>query len=282
MASERTLREAAVRLGLTQPALTHAIQQLESELGVVLFERGRKGISLSPAGISFKTEMEALIRIHGDRIDRSLRSPSLVPIRLGFNSFIGAKHIMPWLEKNNDGGFPLHIYSNRSISLHEAVAKGQLDFAFVTWTSVPKHIQSEEVYKDKVAVVGLKRKFSHITRAKTLKDLRNEVWVHNPKPQYFWTESLPRHNSAWVTGDSTGLRDIILSGGAIGEVQLDIFTEQELKRLAIAPVKTPHQNVRMYAIYEELKPAAATLLQKIVTTMRESVRNSKIHNIKTF
>ncbi|MGA7937047.1 MAG: LysR family transcriptional regulator [Kovacikia sp.] len=42
--------EAALELQLSQPAISHAIATLETELGVPLFSRGRHGAVLTPAG----------------------------------------------------------------------------------------------------------------------------------------------------------------------------------------------------------------------------------------
>ncbi len=42
--------EAALELQLTQPAISHAIATLETDLGVPLFSRGRHGAVLTPAG----------------------------------------------------------------------------------------------------------------------------------------------------------------------------------------------------------------------------------------
>ncbi|MBD2195851.1 MULTISPECIES: LysR family transcriptional regulator [Calothrix] len=42
--------EAALKLQLSQPAISHAIATLEEELGVPLFARGRHGAILTPAG----------------------------------------------------------------------------------------------------------------------------------------------------------------------------------------------------------------------------------------
>jgi LysR family transcriptional regulator, regulator of abg operon len=53
IASSRSLRSAAASLGLTQPAISRSLQELEEELGVPLFERHPRGIALTPAGDRF-------------------------------------------------------------------------------------------------------------------------------------------------------------------------------------------------------------------------------------
>ena len=47
-----TLRKASAELGMTQPAATKMIQELESALGQRLFERVGRGQKLTPAGVS--------------------------------------------------------------------------------------------------------------------------------------------------------------------------------------------------------------------------------------
>jgi LysR family transcriptional regulator, regulator of abg operon len=47
------LRAAARHLGLAQPALSRSVQEIEHELGVQLFERGARGMRLTPVGEAF-------------------------------------------------------------------------------------------------------------------------------------------------------------------------------------------------------------------------------------
>jgi LysR family transcriptional regulator of abg operon len=53
IAHSRSLRSAAASLGLTQPAISRSLQELEEELGVPLFERHAKGVRLTAAGDMF-------------------------------------------------------------------------------------------------------------------------------------------------------------------------------------------------------------------------------------
>lgn len=52
---------AAERLGLTQTAVSHQIAQLEGWLGERLFERGRRGARLSPAGLKLHPDIAAAL-----------------------------------------------------------------------------------------------------------------------------------------------------------------------------------------------------------------------------
>ena len=51
VAEEGSLSAAAVALGLTQPTITRQIAALEAELGVTLFERMGRSVSLTQAGV---------------------------------------------------------------------------------------------------------------------------------------------------------------------------------------------------------------------------------------
>lgn len=50
----RNYRAAADALGITQPALSRSISQLEAELGFALFERDTRNVGPTPAGTSFR------------------------------------------------------------------------------------------------------------------------------------------------------------------------------------------------------------------------------------
>jgi DNA-binding transcriptional LysR family regulator len=58
---ERHVRRAAARLHMTQPPLSRAIKQLETELGAVLLHRTPTGVTLTAAGIALYDEARALL-----------------------------------------------------------------------------------------------------------------------------------------------------------------------------------------------------------------------------
>ncbi len=55
-------RRAAAALNLTQPAVSARIKALEGSLAVLLFDRGRGALTLSPAGRAFRSHAEQVLR----------------------------------------------------------------------------------------------------------------------------------------------------------------------------------------------------------------------------
>jgi DNA-binding transcriptional LysR family regulator len=68
VAEEEQLTRAARRLHLAQPALSKAISQLESELGVELFERKARGVALTRAGSAFLTKARVALAATADAV----------------------------------------------------------------------------------------------------------------------------------------------------------------------------------------------------------------------
>src|ERR1017187_10560100 len=66
VADEGQMTRAAHKLHIAQPALSQAIAQLESELGVGLLERHARGVTLTPAGEAFLPKARAALAAETD------------------------------------------------------------------------------------------------------------------------------------------------------------------------------------------------------------------------
>lgn len=101
VAEERHFGRAAARMGITQPPLSRQIQQLETELGLRLFERNARSVELTAAGTSYlaavRPHLVGLARA-ADQARAVYRQPQGL-VRVGFVSSLGYG-MMPRLLEN--------------------------------------------------------------------------------------------------------------------------------------------------------------------------------------
>lgn len=76
VASSSSIREAATKLFLSQPALSASIKELEEELEILIFERTNKGISLTDEGREFVTYAKKVVSQYEILEDRYLSRDS--------------------------------------------------------------------------------------------------------------------------------------------------------------------------------------------------------------
>lgn len=88
---------AAKALGITQPAVSQNIAELERNMGAELFTRGRGAVTLTAAGIAFKEYAEKILYWYsaaGQLFGPTGKITANKPVRISADSFI-ASHILP-------------------------------------------------------------------------------------------------------------------------------------------------------------------------------------------
>ena len=129
------MAQAAQECGVTQPALTKAVQRLEAEFALQLFERTGRGMRLSSAGARFH---EQALRLQVDYEDtkvlanemRALRSGLL---RIGVTEATAGNLVVPSLVAliPDRPGLRIELHMGRSDAMASAVRAGDVDLALV-------------------------------------------------------------------------------------------------------------------------------------------------------
>jgi DNA-binding transcriptional LysR family regulator len=148
---------AAARLGVTQPGISHGIRELETSLGVRLFERRRgEGASLTNAGSRALIEARAAL-VHIERLEQAARTEAtLVSGRLRLACFpSAAKTFIPAVLAKYHRLYPgvrLDIREDAGETVDRAIYAREVDLGMVTLPGA-SDLVTFPAYEDELMVV---------------------------------------------------------------------------------------------------------------------------------
>ena len=144
----KNITRAAQRLRVSQPNITVAIKKLEAELGVQLFDRSQKQLTLTPEGKVFLKRIELALRNIDDAIlevndYKQLQKGTIkigIPPMMGAylfpKVFSGFRHLHPNLD--------VLLYEEGSITIRDKLESDELDFGIIL---VPENAPNLNVLK---------------------------------------------------------------------------------------------------------------------------------------
>jgi DNA-binding transcriptional LysR family regulator len=127
LAEEGTFTDAAIRLGLSQPAVSRSLARFEAALGVRLVHRTTRALSLTPAGRA--CYQAALPVLRGVDALVAAAQGRAMPLRLGYSwAALGPytqEVLRTWRERHPDVPLEVHRVDDRDAGL----ARGAVDVA---------------------------------------------------------------------------------------------------------------------------------------------------------
>lgn len=136
LAAELNFRRAATRLGITQPALSRAISQLEQEVGAALFARTNRQVALTEAGRAFLKGCIRTLDTLETAIDETRRvSRGLAgTLTIGYTDTVIAGRLPDVIEGFSRAApdVTIRLVQGYSDQQMEMLGAGQLDVAIVT------------------------------------------------------------------------------------------------------------------------------------------------------
>lgn len=98
VAEHLNFSKASEILKITQPAVSHQIRTLETELGVKLFKRTSKSVSLTPEGIQFLTDAELILKTAISAKERLGRHEDFITFEIGCHNHMELNLLPPVLK----------------------------------------------------------------------------------------------------------------------------------------------------------------------------------------
>lgn len=152
---EGSLTAAAQRLGISQPAVSIAIKELEAFYGTRLFERMNRRIYISPSG-------EALLQYVGtvlSQFDESVRvirdEDYATECRFGVNVTVGETRLGDFMAgaRAAQPAVQARVVVENSAAIEEMLLHNRIDFAVIDEPSALPGCASEPIYREAMAVV---------------------------------------------------------------------------------------------------------------------------------
>ena len=170
LAEIEQMTQTAERLNTTQPNLSHALNKLEEELGVKLFDRVGRNIRLTKYGaIYYEYVAQALTLLeHGERELKELISPEKGQVNFAFTYTMGPL-VAPTLitefrqiPGNQDIAF--NLSQNNSSTIMKLLSNQEIDLALCSKMEDHPHVSFEKiVQEDIVLIVAIDHPLAHLT-----------------------------------------------------------------------------------------------------------------------
>ncbi|MGQ9667430.1 MAG: LysR substrate-binding domain-containing protein [Anaerolineae bacterium] len=152
-----TLSAAAHTLRISQPAISKQLKALESELGVQLLVRGRRGVvELTPAGRLLREYAENVLRQYQSLLATltALKEQSAGILHIAASTTPGHFFLPKWLSafQQRRADIQTHLFITNSAGVLERLRAGQADLGFIGSEVADPELVCTPVVQDEIVV----------------------------------------------------------------------------------------------------------------------------------
>lgn len=263
---EKNFSKAAEKLSLTQPAVSHHINQLEAEYGVKIISRGKREISLTPEGeliANYAKRMAALeskLLYELKNIDTAAKK-----IRIGVTHTAESNmftEIVGYYSLNNPNT-SITIITDTTSNLYKMVENYELDLAYVDGMIEDSPLKFFPVDKDDLVCVLSINNPLVSKNSVTLEDLKKERLILRLQTSTtrkifeasleYNNDSIKNYNVVLEVDNIATIKDLIRKDFGISVLAksacMDEVNKNKLAILPIEKLQMIRQNYIIYNVY---------------------------------
>lgn len=157
LAQEQHFGRAAERCHVSQPTLSVGVKKLEDELGVLIFERTKSAVRLTPVGEGIVTQAQKVLEQAQSirELAQAGKNQLAAPLKLGAIYTIGPylfPHLIPQLHKVAPD-MPLYIEENFTHVLRDKLRTGELDAIIIALPFQEADVLTKPLYDEPFCVL---------------------------------------------------------------------------------------------------------------------------------
>lgn len=266
---------AAKQLGLTQPAVSKIISDMETYFGLELIIRKNTGVKLTEAGKVLLTHSESITRELRNMCNEmsGMVGNGVVDVSFGYPSLIGFT-FLPGMMKEFKELFPqaqVSMFEAQLSSFLPAIRDGRLDFAIGTLSDemLLQDLHIEPLFESEFVLVASRTRTC--TATTTLSALSHEQWVMPHTEMGYYSElltTLQKNNinseNIVKTDSVVTIYNLVLNAGFLTVIPRDMISPFGSDLFCKIPVEDKLPVARYAAVWSKnyrIKKSAATLVE---------------------
>jgi DNA-binding transcriptional LysR family regulator len=256
VAEAENVSRAALKLHVSQPALSRQIRDLEEELGFALLERSAKSVRLTDAGKTFQSEARAVLQRVEDAVKtaRAVATGGRGELHVGYAPSLTVRILPPTL-RAFQAGLPDARVLLHDLSTEEMLARlrdGALQIAFLVrpTRAMLRGLRFEELLRDSLCLaVAPKHPFARRRTVKLTELVREPLIAYSRKEYPEYHELLVEYfatikSKPQVAEEHDGIASLIAAveaGGGVALVSESVacLAGPRLKLIPISPAPGP-------------------------------------------
>ena len=199
----KNITRAAERLRVSQPNITVAIKKLEAELGIQLFDRSQKQLSLTPEGAVFLTRIELALRNIQDAVleVNDYKQLQKGTIKIGIPPMMGA-YLFPKIFSSFQRRYShldVYLHEEGSVAIREQLERDELDFGIIIIPDSSPNLQLLPMARSQVVCCVPADSALAARKAITLQDVEEHNLIMLKEGSFLRQTMLQKMKTAGVT-----------------------------------------------------------------------------------
>ena len=284
VATNNSISKASQKLMISQPAVTWHLKNLESNLGITLFIRTKKGVKLTEEGsIFFKYIKNGVENFtNGENILTNLKNLDYGNIRIGASTTVCKHVLMPYLEVFHDRypNIDIQIVNTLTSDLLTELRNGNLDMLLLNMPmNESKDLNIQKIMEVQDIFVGNKKYYDLCDGKLNLEELNNYPLLFQKSPSntrqyldsYLKDNNVILHPKTEIVSYNL-IMEFVKSGFGIGyatkEFIKDELNNKNLYEIKVEP-KVPKRYIGIVTLNQSIPNYS---VKKLIKIMLENIK----------